>query len=253
MNTFIPLDLTKLRHHLSQFAKLDQINFHLFDTLDSTNTYLKNTPCSAPISICCAEQQTKGRGRFGRTWVSPFGENIYLSTRLQLPIPTQALSCLSLVIGLAVITALSPYLGDCLSLKWPNDILWGEKKLCGILLELCPSAIIIGIGLNVNTATQTQSIEGKPWCSLYEISGRKHDRNELIARIIEAQDAHLQTFLQQGFEAFAASWDRLDCLKGKIVQVGEKRGLALGVTALGQLRLLAESQEELLLSSGEIA
>src|SRR5438552_678944 len=106
---------------------------HLLSSVDSTNRYLKDLPMSSHVDICCAETQTQGKGRFGRQWHSPFAENIYCSSRWTLGDLTQ-LSGLSLITSLAVLaTVKAIYPDPNLKLKWPNDLLWGNKKLSGSL------------------------------------------------------------------------------------------------------------------------
>jgi len=127
---------------------------HFYDSLDSTNTTIKSLPAEDNILVCCAETQTKGRGRFGRTWHSPVGENIYCSVKWPFSKPVLHLSGLSLVIALAVMATLQK-LGfhQDIGIKWPNDILWQGKKLAGILIETQGTRelqVIIGIGMNIS-------------------------------------------------------------------------------------------------------
>lgn len=258
---FIPLDECLIRQNLNNRNYSKPLNFHLFSELDSTNQFLKELPLNCAINLCCAEKQTKGRGRFGRHWHSPFGENIYFSGRWDLDCCLSDLSGLSLVIGLAILAALR----DCavyedIRIKWPNDILWKTKKLCGILIEAIAETnscaqIIIGIGINVNTATKEQPSIALPWCSLYEITDQYFDRNTIIASLIDQLNNYLDKFLQSGFSVFANEWQNLDYLDGQDINVsqptGSIRGKACGVTALGQLCLQDEQGKIHYLSSGD--
>ncbi len=147
------------------------INIHVLDTVDSTNRFLKDLPASDDIDVCCAETQTQGRGRFGRSWHSPYGENIYCSIRWRFDCDFSKLSGSSLVVSLAVLAALKDISPE-IRIKWPNDLLWHGKKLCGSLIEVVgQSDVVIGIGINVNAIPNDQS-----WCSLYEITGQHDDR-----------------------------------------------------------------------------
>src|SRR4051812_26234862 len=117
---------------------VNKYNFHILDKVTSTNTYLKNLPSSQQIEVCYAELQTNGRGRFGRKWESPYKKNIYLSIRLKFPGALSKYSSLALVVAMAVRHALQDHCGKeskNILIKWPNDILWKNKKLCGILIE----------------------------------------------------------------------------------------------------------------------
>lgn len=136
----------------------DSIEIRVFDVIDSTNTYLKQHAFLPMTPVACiAETQTQGRGRFNRNWHSPKGENIYLSLSYYFNKSVQALSGLSLMVGLSVCKAIEAVceLPVPLMVKWPNDIMACQKKLGGILIEIYQTQatscqVIIGIGLNVN-------------------------------------------------------------------------------------------------------
>lgn len=257
---FIPLQEILIRQQLKHPMKRE-IDFHLFSEIDSTNRYLRDLQSTPAVSICCAEKQTRGRGRFGRNWISPFGENIYLSSRWELNCCPSKLSGLSLVISLTILESLKKnHIDQDIRVKWPNDLLWKDKKLCGILIELTAETngfahVIIGIGLNVNTATQNELLTEKPWCSLYEITGKYFDRNSLIASILETLDTNLELFLQNGFGFFQERWQEYDYLNGQYISVSQVRGsmcgYASGVTDQGLLCLIDDNGHEHHLSSGD--
>ncbi len=248
--------------NFNHFAK--PVDFHMYATIDSTNRLLKELSHSAAIEICCAEMQTAGRGRFGRQWYSPFGENIYCSSRWHFDCDLSRLSGLSLVVSLAILAACESIgIRDQLRVKWPNDILWQNKKLCGNLIEVIAesnggSDIVIGIGLNVNSSTTLQEHKDgpdKPWCSLFDITQRYTDRNLLIASLILHLDQFLNVFISQGFTAFMAQWDPIDYLQGNMITVSQPSGLitgrASGVNDTGQLILIDDAAEIHYLSSGD--
>lgn len=258
---FIPLDEKLIRQCLLQQAFDEEINIHLLASINSTNLFLKDLASTGIIDVCCAEKQTQGRGRFNRQWVSPFGENIYCSSRWELNCCLSQLSGLSLVVGLAILASLkdSDVLQD-IRIKWPNDILWNNKKLCGILIEVVAEAnsraqIIIGIGLNVNTNPAEKSLAEKPWCSLNEITNSYYDRNILLANLIINLSHYLKIFLAQGFLAFLEAWHKADYLQGQIITVTQTnttlKGLACGVNELGQLCLQDEQGKLHYLSAGD--
>lgn len=179
----ILLDSNEITKQLHSEGFSQPFNLHLFTSIDSTNRYLKDLPSSPAVEICCTEMQTQGRGRFGRHWHSPFGENIYCSARWSFNCDLSRLAGLSLVSSLAVVAFLNTLSNSKdIKIKWPNDILWGNKKLCGSLIEILAESnssaqVIIGIGLNVNTDTENHPLPDKPWCSLYEIFKQPYDRN----------------------------------------------------------------------------
>lgn len=257
----IPLDEQLIRQHLASRHFTRSLNFHLFADIGSTNQFLKELIDDTAINLCCAEKQSQGRGRFGRQWLSPFGENIYFSGRWELNCCLSRLSGLSLVVGLAILASLADAeIHQDIRLKWPNDIMWQGKKLCGILIEIIAETnscaqIIIGIGMNVNFATQEQALSDKPWCSLYEITNDYFDRNILIANLILRLNQYLDKFLENGFPAFIEEWLAADYLRDQQITVtqptGSISGQACGVNELGQLCLLDQQGKLHYLSAGD--
>lgn len=240
------------------------IHYHLYASIDSTNRMLKDLPRGDAIDICCAELQTAGRGRFHRPWFSPFGENIYLSSRWHFNGDLSSLSGLSLVVSLTVLNVIHDQgIKESLFVKWPNDLLWSDKKISGNLIEIIAESnsgadIVIGIGLNVNSLSKHHDSTlqpSTPWCSLREITDSYHDRNRLIAALINQLDHDLTIFMAEGFEPFIPAWNRVDYLKNKWVTVSQPNqllsGIALGVDHQGQLILCDENQITHHLSSGD--
>ena len=142
---------------LSQKAKGLLKKLEIESTVASTNELAKQRAETENASglVVLAEQQTQGRGRRGRQWVSPYGCNLYLSLVWGFDGGVSALEGLSLAVGIAVQKAVARIGGQSLELKWPNDLLWQQRKIGGILLEVIgdPAGfcqVIIGIGLNVD-------------------------------------------------------------------------------------------------------
>lgn len=234
---------------------------HLFTSIDSTNRYLRDIPPAKHLDICCAEIQTQGKGRFGRQWHSPFGENIYCSSRWNLNCDISRLSGLSLITSLAVLNTLTRFIPtEEIKIKWPNDILWGNKKLCGILIEIIAESngnaqVIIGIGLNVNTDTVSHPLSDKPWCSLYEISNQQYNRNDLIASLVINLEHYITQFINKDLDCFMDEWNKYDYLAGKYICVtqslGSLSGIACGINQWGQLILKDKQEVTHFLSSGD--
>lgn len=251
MSTYIPLSAEPIKNQLATFGFQKSYQLHLFDSINSTNTYLKQLPPSQLVDICCAESQTQGRGRFGRVWQAPSLENICCSSRWRFTQDLQALSGLSLVASLAILTTIKHFVeSPKLKVKWPNDILWGHKKLCGCLIELLSVSdakvdVVVGVGLNVNTDTLNQPLSDKAWCSLFEICGYTLDRNTIIALLIKNLDAYFTNFIEHGWRIFEKEWQEHDALLGGLVTVNQGsqsiNGLAKGVNSLGALVLENES------------
>lgn len=255
------LDEQNITQKLSERESPNPFKLHLFTSIDSTNRFLKDLAPSKQIDVCCAEIQTQGRGRFGRHWHSPFGENIYCSSRWNLNYDFGKLSGLSLIASLAILATLHEFqLSSNIKIKWPNDIYWHNKKLCGSLIEILAESngtiqVIIGIGLNVNTDTQQHPLPDKPWCSLYEITQRYFDRNVLIAKLLNNLERYLNKFTNNDLNAFMDEWNQSDYLAGKQIKVtqatGTLTGTALGINQIGQLIMSDESGTTHSLSSGD--
>lgn len=247
---------TTIRQYLKTLNVQTAIQFHMLESIDSTNRYLKSLAPSNSIELCCAETQTQGRGRFGRVWQSLPDENVYCSIRKPFKGDLKQLSGLSLVVSMAIIAALKAIgIEQTIQIKWPNDLLWENQKLCGNLIEIVSQnqqehALIIGIGINVNANTQDS-----PWCSLYDITGKSWDRNILIAQLMAQLDKHIQLFLTQGLEPFLSTWKTLDYLIDQPITVNhhtkQLTGIARGIDKTGQLVLMDELGVLHYLSSGD--
>ncbi len=234
-------------------AGLEQL--YVLETVDSTNAYLlsRRLADSRRGAVCLAEQQTAGRGRRGRAWVSPFGTNIYLSLLWRFDTPPMSLSGLSLAAGVAVARALADVgLGE-VALKWPNDVQWGGRKLAGILLELNgeadgPTYAVIGVGVNLRMSHTSGRGISQPWVDLAEaMGGQLPSRNLVAARLIDALVSAAAQFRDAGLTPFLAAWSALDALAGRPVRVslGERviDGIDLGVASSGALRVMTVEGE----------
>ena len=177
---------------LRQHSKIDsQTAIHLFPIIDSTNRFLLEQAASLQPAFCLSETQTAGRGQHGRTWVSPKADNIYLSYLTYSEIPLHQLQDVSLKVGEVLLNYLTQELKiRGLHLKWPNDILFEQKqKLAGILVETKSlenrSALVIGIGLNVNMKESKETIS-QSWTSLTNITNKTYDLNDTAVGLIAA-------------------------------------------------------------------
>lgn len=224
---------------------LHQIEVH--DVVSSTNDLAMRKASDGVSSgyICMAEQQTAGRGRRGRNWVSPFGSNIYMSLVWNFYNGAAALEGLSLATGVAVATALRRLGCDSVRLKWPNDLLVGTDKLGGILLEMTgdPSGhcqVVLGLGVNTDLRSLDPDAIDQPFTQLKD-HGVDVSRNELAGAIISSLLLMLRQFSNDGFSSFHEHWESLDAYRDKRVnvQAGDQvtRGIARGVDVTGGLKL----------------
>jgi BirA family biotin operon repressor/biotin-[acetyl-CoA-carboxylase] ligase len=221
--------------------------------LDSTSSELQRRgSAAADLSVVMAETQSAGRGRRGRTWLSPPGLNIYLSCVKRFDQGFAALSGLSLAIGVIVLRTLASLGIAGAGLKWPNDVLAAAPgaapgKLAGILVELSgeyqgPCAAIIGIGLNLRLTDALREQAGQPTCDLATLAGGvPPDRNRAAAALVAALADGLRQFEREGFAGFADEYARHDLLHGQPLRLsgsgGERDGIGAGVDSRGALLL----------------
>ena len=233
----------------------------IHESLDSTNAEALREisgGAQAPFVIL-AEQQSAGRGRRGRKWISPFAENIYYSLVLRIDGGMRQLEGLSLIVGLAVLSSLREF-GSCdAGLKWPNDVLVGNKKIAGILLELVGDPadvchVVIGIGINVNM--MVASDVDQSWTSLRLEAGQAINRNELIVALGRKLQGYLIRHEDEGFAAIQAEWESNHLWQGRevtlIAGTHTVDGVVAGVDQQGALRLNVAGQEKAF-SGGELS
>ncbi len=232
--------------------------------IDSTSKQLLRQAASGAPSgtVCFAESQTAGRGRRGRLWVSPFGANIYFSVLWRFAQGPSALSGLSLAIGVAVLETVQALGIEGCGLKWPNDVLWKGRKLAGVLLDLSgeatgPTAVVVGVGLNVQMPETAAADIDQPWVDLSSLRPKDlPPRTRIAAQLLGRVLVTLEEFDRQGLAVFQARWARWDCLAGHQVtlQLPTQRitGRALGIDPSGALLLETQGQVRAY-ASGEIS
>ncbi len=236
---------------------LDEL--HILNDIDSTNTYAREQIEQGFGSgfVCMAERQSRGRGRLGRDWVSPFGRNIYLSAIWEFQQGVAALEGLSLAVGVAVCRAIKVLGVTGIELKWPNDILLGGRKVGGILLEMLGDPVgvcqvVVGIGINFEMPADAAIDQA--WADLAKHQGVT--RNCLAGQVLSQLLPLLSTYSDLGFSHYKSEWEDYDAFQGIDVQLstpGETvAGIARGVSASGAICLEIEGQEHLF-SGGEVS
>jgi len=175
-------------------------------------------------TVVTAAHQTGGRGRRGRTWWDASGDSLLLSILLRPAMPAAAAPVLSLVAAVAVAEAVAAAAGVAAGIRWPNDLLVGEGKLCGILAEAATDGaggvehVRLGIGLNVNQAEFPPPIRALA-TSLRLVSGRAHDRERVLAEVLAALDRRYREFVAEGFAPARAEWRRRSVTLGRWIRV----------------------------------
>lgn len=212
--------------------------------------------------VCLAEYQTAGRGRRGRQWVAPFGQNIILSVLWRFESGTSAIAGLSLVIGVAVVRALSNRGITDIGLKWPNDLYWQDRKLGGILIEVIgetngPCSVIVGLGLNGYLPPKVATDINQVWVDLKQIMGSSPDRNVLTAALLNHIMPVLAEFEHTDLSSYLQEWRQYDCMLGKNVTVLLHNqlihGIVKGINDEGLLLLQNAEGEVQAFASGEIS
>jgi BirA family biotin operon repressor/biotin-[acetyl-CoA-carboxylase] ligase len=242
------LDETAIRGDLAAAVdrRLGALDVHW--ELDSTSSELQRRGMAAPdFSVVLAETQTAGRGRRGRSWLSPPGLNVYLSCLKRFEAGFASLSGLSLATGVIVLRALHALGVAGARLKWPNDVLAEGGKLAGILVELSgeyqgPCAAVIGIGLNLRLTPALREQAGQPVSDLADLSrGMPPDRNRAVAALVTSLVEGLDQFEREGFAAFVDEYAEYDALRGIPLRIsganGELDGIGAGIDARGALQL----------------
>ncbi len=225
------------------------------DEIDSTNNELKRRLDAPHGTVLAARRQTGGKGRLGRSFCSPAG-GVYLSALLRPEVSPEYLLHLTAMAGVAARRAIAAVSGIEAGIKWVNDLVYDGKKLCGILVEWCGSAAIIGIGINCSTVDLPAELRASA-TSLRLLTGRDISPDALAERL--AQELHaMDAALLTGRNAWLAEYAAHCVTLGKPVRLlrgGEDIGgaLALGIDAQGGLRVRRDDGTQDVIRTGEVS
>lgn len=223
----------------------------------STNTALLQSVQAGEqaADVLIADYQFDGRGRRGRTWLSPVGHGVAMSVACHLDQGLSESAPLSLVAGIAVVEALEDLGVSDAQLKWPNDVLRGASKVCGILAEVAatdPVCIVVGIGINVGAAGVSPSVD-RPAGDLSDVVS---SRNQVIAAVLNRLIPAVQGYDRNGFAPFRERWESRHGFQHKPVRIelGEQHvdGIVRGVALDGRLEV-ATSEGLQRFSAGEVS
>lgn len=231
-----------------------QFDIEIFSQVVSSNSLLLQRAALAAVNqgvtrscVIAAELQTGGRGRMGRIWHSGLGTSLTFSLLWRFECGLNALSGLSLAVGIAMVRALNSFAAQDVRLKWPNDIMTAHGKLGGVLIEaqgdmLGPSAVVIGVGLNCTMPTGLASQIEQSASALDEVCATPPTRNQLLARMLQELSHVLQRFSQDGFGRLRDEWESYHLYQNKPVTLqmpdGQTlTGIARGVSDIGELCL----------------
>lgn len=235
-----------------------------FDTIDSTNTKAQELAEKGYPSgtLVVADKQESGKGRRGRSWVSPSGTGIFMTLMIKPDINPNNASMLTLVAALAVAKAITSVTGEEALIKWPNDIVVNGKKVCGILTEMNAqfdyiNHIVVGIGINVHNESFPEEISQMASSLMIEAGGKRFHRAQIIAETMAYFEQHYDTFLKtQDLSALVREYDELLVNRNKSVRVLDPKepfdGKAMGITSKGEL-IVDTWESRKLVSSGEVS
>lgn len=235
----------------------------VFQSIDSTNNYLKKTAQDFPDKMMVlSEEQTKGRGRMGREWYSPKGAGLFFSILLKPKISMQESFIITGIAAAAVSEAIVDTTELPAKIKWPNDIVVNGKKVCGILTEVSGeldgvSYMVVGIGINVNTPGFSEELKGVA-TSLYLEKGEKVLRKKLFLTIAKKFFHFYGDFTDgKGVQEVHRVLEKNSAILGREVRIirgqEKKFGKAIAITKEGFLKVRYSSGEEAVLSSGEVS
>ena len=208
-----------------------------FDSLPSTNLEAARRAIDGAAEGLCvvAREQTAGRGRLQRQWISPMDSGLYFSIVFRPQFEQNDWSLLTLMAAVAVNDALREACSLETDIKWPNDILANDRKLCGILAETVETrlgrAVVVGIGINLTKHSFPEELE-LVGTSVETATGRSHGLETLLGALIVALEKHYATLREaDGPEKIIREWcARSSYAEGKLIRVVESNGTLVGTT-----------------------
>jgi BirA family transcriptional regulator, biotin operon repressor / biotin---[acetyl-CoA-carboxylase] ligase len=231
---------------------------HRYQTIDSTMheaVRLAQAGCASGTAVL-AEEQTAGHGRFGRPWHSARGEGLYVSVVLRLDAAPADLPVVTLALGLAVADAISSAVSVACDLRWPNDVLIGEKKVAGILTELHGGAVVAGVGINVNQTAFPEELASIA-TSLRIASGKAQPLDSLLDLLLSKIGEHTALLCSDGREPVLRLFSEASSyVRGRRVTVelpdGEIEGVTDGLDSSGFLLLRRDNGERITILAGGV-
>lgn len=234
-----------------------------YESLPSTNTEVARLAAQGAEEglAIVADEQTAGRGRLQRTWVSPKGAGLYFSILLRPKIPLDRWPLVTLMAALAVAEALQESCNLATDIKWPNDLLAGERKICGILAEVIDiesgKGIVLGIGINLTNDAFPEELAGRA-VSVAEATSQRPNRDAILNALLKALTRWYALLHEDwGSERMLDAWvSRSSYAEGKLVKVtnGDETvvGLTRGLEKDGALRLEMANGVTTIVRAGDV-
>jgi BirA family biotin operon repressor/biotin-[acetyl-CoA-carboxylase] ligase len=250
------LDAARIVGELSPRRATQLGSLEVLFEVDSTNTRLLAAPPppAGHAHVSLSELQHAGRGRRGRRWIAPFGSGVAMSVAWSFGAGARGVPALSLAVGVAVATALTRAGAVGVALKWPNDIVFRDRKIGGVLVELRaeaggPAHVVIGVGMNVAlspAARRELDAAGARVAAVADACAEAPSRNLVAGAILDELLSMLERFEREGFAAYRDAWTALDALYGRPARVligdAAVTGTARGVDEDGALIIETEDR-----------
>ena len=245
----MPLDLEPIRE------RFPDRRVHWYPTIGSTMFEAVRLATSGAPSgtVVGADEQTAGHGRYSRKWHSERDSGLYQTVILRLPIEPASLPIVTLALGLAVAAAIEQTASIDCDLRWPNDVLIGERKVAGILVQLHDRAVVAGIGINVNQSEFPEDVAAIA-TSIRLAAGREQSREQLLIALLDEIDTHCAVLVQHGAPAILRMFEHASSYTvGRRVIVDEMvTGTTAGLTDAGFLKLRTDSDTEQVIFAGGV-
>ncbi len=241
-----------------------QPEIRLFDSLPSTNLEAARLAAEGvPEGVCVvAREQTAGRGRLQREWQSPKDAGLYFSVILRPTLPQQAWPIITLMAAVAIQQALLDAFAVTADIKWPNDLLVDERKICGILAETVETkrgrAVVVGIGVNLTREAIPQGLEREA-TAVEAITGRREEPETLLGLLTNALRSNYELLNgKNGVQSILDEWvARSSYASGKLIRVIESdqsfSGITRGLERDGALRVEIDAGEIRIVRAGDVA
>jgi BirA family biotin operon repressor/biotin-[acetyl-CoA-carboxylase] ligase len=256
------LQPSALRKRLGSSLFARNIIYH--KAINSTNTLAKELAAhGAPEgTLVLAEEQTEGRGRINRVWLSPACENLYFTIVLRPFIQPGQVFVFTMVLALAASDAVKKEIGIRPMIKWPNDLYVERKKLGGILTEFSVMGkaveyVVIGLGLNVNWNPQEEKSMLYPATSIFAETGIRASRSDLLIEILKSYESYYRRVLAGQIDDIYKKWNELSLIKGREVKIHSGRetvhGHVLKIDQNGALVIINDDGREEKIQSGDVS
>ena len=257
-----PLQPDLLKERLAGSLFSSPIHYH--SSMDSTNALARTLAGQgAPEgTLVITEEQTAGRGRRGKSWVSPAGANLLFSVLLRPPMEGDRVFVLTMVLALAALKAVKTVAGVKALIKWPNDLYVGTKKLAGVLTEFSVKEkkvdwAVLGMGMNVGWHPDVPQASGAPATSLLEETGQRVSRNDLLLEILKAFEALYRDVVRGSMKQIYDGWNQNCLVLGKdvVIESDTERieGRALRIDDCGALIIEDAKGDQRRIFTGDVS